>query len=168
MEGRQRALIWDLRRGSTLLLLLFGILTLGVYIAIYIWRQTRAMNRHLPRDERMWLVLPAAIGLLSLATPVLLVALLLSDSNVDLIGADRITSEVAAALVLLWGLRARRKMNDFLDAAPGDETWFGWLGSFVLTPIYFNIKVNHICRSILSEAHAPPEGPARRQSSTPS
>lgn len=155
MDERQRGLVRELRWGGSLLLVLLGALTLGVYLGVYVWRQTRAMNRHLDPGERLWLVLPAAVGLLCLAGAALLAAGLLAGSE-DLAVAERCASQAALILALLWALRARRRMNEFLDAGPGDDEWFGWVPTFFFGALYFNVKVNRLNRLVAEQA--PPGG----------
>ncbi len=151
MDEKQRALIWELKWGNTLLLLLLSVVTLGGFPIYYVWRQTRIVNRYVDRDERISIVLVGIIILLGLAALLLVVpAVFLEDESLG--NLSDISGRVAAVLIILWVLKARRRMNEFLEAEPGDETWFSWPASFFFPVLYFNVKVNSIAKSIAPNA----------------
>lgn len=161
MDEKQRALVWELKWGNTLLLLLLSLVTLGGFPIYYVWRQTRIVNRYVDRDERISLVLVVIIILLGLVTLLLTVQIAFLEDD-SLGTTSNPAANVVAVLILFWCLKARRRMNEFLEAEPGDETWFSWPATFFFTLLYFNMKVNRIAKSIVANAELP-DGSAEAQ-----
>ncbi len=151
MDERQRALVRELKWGNSWLLFLLFFVTLGIYPIYYFWRQTNVMNRHMDEDDRMSVLLTAAITVFIMLTVLLALPAALPEDPGDWESMHNLAAQVAAILIALWGLKARRRMNWLLDAEPGDPERFSWIASLFFTPIYFNIKVNHLAGSLTPE-----------------
>ena len=64
------------------------------------------------------------------------------DPNLQLVSAG--SDSLLFILIVVWGFIARGRMNRFCGAMPGSSGWFHGFWTFLLTPLYFNYKVNRI------------------------
>lgn len=132
----------ELKQGSTWKLFFLGIITFAVYFAHYIKKQTAIINAHSAEEERIsdrFITFILAISYLSLA---LLVPYLFLDETHPLSALSNLVDFVNNVAFLVWGFKARTRMNNILSAQPGQPGWFHGLWTFLFTPLYFNYKIN--------------------------
>jgi hypothetical protein len=108
------------------------------------------------RDERISVVLVGVISLLGLVALVAVPAAFLGSEPLEEV--SDLALQIMAVFIALWSLKARRRMNELLEAESGDRTRFGWLPSLFFTLLYFNIKVNGIAGSVGRRSGSSPAG----------
>jgi ABC-type Mn2+/Zn2+ transport system permease subunit len=132
-----------LKSQSTLRLFLLSTITLGIYTAHYIRRQTTVLNEALAGDRRIPEGLVSAILFLAYAAVAFMILFLVEDRWLLQAGMlGDLLNVVWSILVVVWALMARNRMNELLCAAQGREPWFHGLWTCLLTTFYFNFKIN--------------------------
>jgi hypothetical protein len=130
-----------LRRESTVRLFFLGFITLGIYVAYYIKRQTACMNHYLDEERHISEALVGTILILAYITAILIVPYLLVEEGHPIQALSNFLDAIWGILVLIWAFAARNRMNILLSAKKGDETWFNGLWTFLFTVFYFNYKI---------------------------
>ncbi len=129
------------RRESTLRLFFFGVITLGIYVAHYVKRQTTCINQYLKEETRISEVLVSAILILSYTTAFLVIPYILLKEGNPIETISNLLDTILGILLLIWAFKARNRMNILLSAKKGDEIWFHGLWTFLFTVLYFNFKI---------------------------
>lgn len=149
-------LIEKFKYGSTLKLIFFGVITLGIYFAYYIKRQTAVINDHIEENEKISNLLVNLIIVVSYINTLLVVAPFvivvtggyLTDSYpITLITNSGIFDIIYSVSYIMWGVKAKNRMNKLLSAEKGSDYWFSTLWSVVFTSFYFNFKINKLSKS---------------------
>lgn len=140
-------LLSSLHRYSTWLLVLLTFVTLGVYGAHYIKRQTVVINSFLHDNDKLGLSAPNTllfISYLSLALSLLPFATLNMDqsisSSIELAGS--IVSLIWTLMMLVLCFKMRTKLHSLLNSLPGGISWFHGFWTFFFQIYYINYKIN--------------------------
>lgn len=134
-----------LREQSTWRLLGLSLITYGVYAAYYCRRQTRRLNEHLAPERRISPALPLAVIVLNWVSLALLLVYFAVEPGHPVEDVSDLADLPAGISFIVWGFAARSRMNELLHARPKELEWFHGLWTFLLTPLYFNFKVNRLC-----------------------
>ncbi|MGE9296401.1 MAG: DUF4234 domain-containing protein [Puniceicoccales bacterium] len=143
-EKHGEEVIQSLHYGSTWKLVGLGIITYGIYYAHYIKRQTTILNQSLPEDRRIRDSFPKVILGASYLSLVLVIAYFIVDDSTEIDAASSAVDSICNILILVWGFKARNRMNECIKADPKSKRWFNGLLTFFLTPLYFNYKINKL------------------------
>ncbi|KZM43688.1 hypothetical protein OA92_08365 [Marinomonas sp. SBI22] len=166
-------LIKELQHQGTWRLVILSIVTLTVYWAHYIARQSKIINTVVSDKEKISKEFISVLFVLSYfsLSMVFIEALLLIDSIRDSFVAFLINSDVASNIYLLlldidtysglvifimivvWAVKVRNRMNTYCELNKGDLSRFNIFWSIVFTPYYFNYNVN----CIMEEESVEPE-----------
>lgn len=147
------ALIKKLKYGSTLKLIFLGIVTLGIYFAYYIKKQTTIINDQIEENEIISNLLVNIILVVSyintflVISPFVIVATggYLNDTHpISLITNSGIFDIIYTIAFIIWGVKAKNRMNKLLSAEKKSDYWFSTFWSVVLTSLYFNFKINKL------------------------
>ena len=130
---------------STAKLVGLGIITYGVYLAYYIKRQTARINKIIGEEERISEGFVDSIMALSYISLILFVAYLIVDEGHPVEIVSDITDRVWALMLLIWGFKARNRIHSAYEITTEDTEWFHGFWTFILSPVYFNYKINCIC-----------------------
>ena len=131
-----------LRRESTWRLFFLSIITLGIYAAYYIKRQTACINQYLDQKRQISGELVGAILILTYVTAILFVPSLLVEEGHPIAAISNLLDKIWFILEVVWAFKARNRMNMLLSATKDDEAWFHGLWTFLFTVLYFNFKIN--------------------------
>ncbi|WP_028579640.1 hypothetical protein [Desulfogranum japonicum] len=147
LNSETDSLLHDLKYRSTWSLLLLTVVTLGVYSAHYVRRQSMVINTYLGEDEQ---ISPVFYNIILVSSYILLILILLyvsvlQNDSLDL--ASDICSRGSNILLLIWAFMARKKMNSLLSAVKGGDYWFHGFWTFFFQHLYFNYKINKITAS---------------------
>jgi len=146
MENKE--LIEKLKNQSTWKLLGLGVVTFGVYFAHYIKKQTDIINEHLHIDLQISKGFIISIMILSYASVALFIAYLIVDYGHPIEKVSHITDKVWAIMLVVWGFKARNRVNSHCFLISNRKNWFHGLWTFFFTPLYFNYKVNQLNASL--------------------
>lgn len=130
---------------STIILLFLSLITVGIYTAHYVRRQSKTINAQVEDSAQripQWFV-HTFLGLAYLSAA-LIVPYVLVEAGHPLETVSDWLDRVYLALLIAWGFEARRRMNGLLAAERGGEGWFSGLWTFLFTPFYFNYKVTKL------------------------
>lgn len=130
-----------LRRESTLRLFLLGVITLGIYFAHYIKRQTACMNQYLDQERRISGELVWTILILAYISLILFVPYIFVEEGNPIEAISNLLDTIWGILLVVWAFKARNRMNMLLSATKGSEAWFHGLWTFLFTVLYFNFKI---------------------------
>ena len=136
-----------LEYGSTWKLLGLGIITLAVYFAHYIKKQTAVINEHCEENERISDSFVTFVIVISYVSLGFFFAYLFVDETHPIAAMDRLVDTINAinnVAFIVWGFKARNRMNVILSAKKKENVWFHGLWTFLFTPLYFNFKVNKL------------------------
>jgi len=132
----------SLKRESTWRLFFLGVITLGIYVAHYIKRQTACMNQYLDKEKQISGELVGAVLILAYISAILFVPSLLVEEGHPIAAISNLLDTIWEILLLVWAFKARNRMNMLLSATKGSEAWFHGLWTFLFTALYFNFKIN--------------------------
>jgi hypothetical protein len=155
-----RDLIKGLKDQSTWSLLGLGIITYGVYFAFYIKRQTDKINVHLNQESAISNGFITSIFVMSILSAALFIPYLLVDSGHPIKRISDFVDRVWNVMLVVWGFKARNRMNSLCSFNNDNRNWFHGLWTFFSTPLYFNYKINR-----LNENNAEQVAPADLQTS---
>jgi len=145
-------LISQLSYIDTWKLIVLAVVTMGIYLAYYIRRQSAVINAISASHESIpaWLV--TACQLLAFSSLALFVSHLVTDNRMTH-QADEVIGLIFNISLMAWGFAARQSMHTLLKATPNSGFWFDGLWTVLLSPLYFNYRINSI-------AEVTPEVPA--------
>lgn len=131
-----------LKRESTWRLFFVGVITLGIYIAHYIKRQTACLNQYLDKEKQISEGLVGTILILAYMSVILFVPSIFVEEGSPFEAIGNLLDTIWGILLVVWAFKARNRMNMLLSASKGSEFWFHGLWTFLFTALYFNFKVN--------------------------
>lgn len=137
-------LLSDLKYGPTVKLFVLGVVTYAVYFAHYMKRQTAFINQHCEPEERISEGLITFIMVISYLSLGLFIAYLFVDETHPIAALSGLVDFVNNVAFIVWGFKARKRMNQLLASEAGETGWFHGLWTFIFTPLYFNFKVNQL------------------------
>ncbi len=138
----------ELVEQSTWRLFWLSFITFGIYFVHYIARQTDKLNIYLDDCQKIsksfisFLILFMYIG--SIAT---LFSIFFENKLFE--GLENNFSLVSTIFLIIWGFKARNRINKLMNYTRRDNNWFNAFWTFFLTPLYFNYKINCIWNEIL-------------------
>ncbi|MCP4750317.1 MAG: DUF4234 domain-containing protein [Proteobacteria bacterium] len=150
----KKEILKNLQDQSTWRLLLLTLVSLGIYGAHYIKRQTSNANQYLDEKGRIPTGLVYFILVLSYIYAIFTLLSIFAPIESPI---DEALTVVLEAAIIVWGFKARNRMNTLFSARKGDANWFNGFWTFVFTPLYFNFKVNTL-NDLLLEQDDKPEG----------
>ena len=159
-----------LKSQSTWRLVFLSLITQGIYTSHYIKRQTRILNEHLDKENKIAQGFVTAILVLSylkaitLIVPYVMVEKghpmeMISDLTVDI---ARYLLIVRYLLVLIWAVMASNRMNVLLAAAKGQPCRFNAFWTLLFPAFYFDFKINKL-NDRCDEASDVPRIPSHRR-----
>ncbi len=134
--------IGSLKSESTWQLLGLGIITLGVYFYHYVASQTHQLNYYLSDRQQVPQALLWSIFVTTYTSLALFLWSLFVEDDHPVMHLDLGINLTSSLLLLVWGFYARNRMNLLNQADKHDPAWFHALWTFLLTPLYFNFKIN--------------------------
>jgi hypothetical protein len=137
----------QLKSQSTWRLFFLSFITLGIYTAHYIKRQTTRMNQYLDRERQISEGFVSTILILAYVTVILVIPYVLIEEG-PIEGISNLLDAVWSILVLVWAFKARNRMNMLLSATKDQARWFHGLWTFLFTALYFNFKINTLNESL--------------------
>jgi hypothetical protein len=123
-------------------LIFLSLVTLGIYSAHYIKRQTLTLNVYLDKERQISEGFVNSILILAYVTVILLVPYFLVEEGHPIETKSDSLDTIWAVLVVIWAFKARNRMNTLLAAPKGQADWFHGLWTFLFTVFYFNFKIN--------------------------
>jgi hypothetical protein len=140
---------------STLRLLFLSTITLSVYYAHYIKRQTNKINEIVEGDKKISAGFASVIMILTYVQILIAIAdifvgepfPILIDEGYQVEPWRGIVSRTWIAMVIVWSFKARNRLNEFFEITKADDQWFHGFWTFIFQAFYFNYKVNSICEN---------------------
>jgi hypothetical protein len=136
--------IKNLRSQSTWILLGLGIITYGVYFAYYIQRQSKEINTAVSISDKIPSYFIYLIFFMSYLSLALCVAYIAIDDVHGIGVALTLVDRICWFLIIVWGLKARNRVNSLCGLSRESKEWFHGLWTLLFSPLYFNYKVNCI------------------------
>jgi hypothetical protein len=121
-----------------------GIITYGVYFAYYIKKQTVKINELVGEGDRISVGFVNSILVMSYISLILFFAYLAVDDGHPVEIISTLFDRILGIMVLIWGFKARNRINSTYEITTEDKQWFHGLWTFLFTPLYFNYKINCI------------------------
>ena len=133
-----------LKNQSTWRLLLLSVITIGIYLAHYIRRQTKILNENLDDNDQISYGFVNTILVLSYISAALVIPYVYFDDGHFTESISDFADQVFNILLIVWAFKARNRMNAILQTQKGSGNWFHGLWTFLFTGLYFNYKVNKL------------------------
>ncbi|BBP02113.1 DUF4234 domain-containing protein [Sulfuriferula nivalis] len=144
---REIKLLEKFKDQSTWRLLSLGIVTFGVYFAHYIKSQTVTINEMVDEKDRISTGFIKVILIIAYSSLTMFIAsLVVNDGQLIELISD-IADSVLELLFIVWGFKARNRLNALFEISTEDEEWFSGFLTLLFTPIYFNYQINFICKA---------------------
>ena len=141
-------IIPELKYGSTWKLFALGFITYGVYLAHYIKKKTSVINDHYEGNDKIsdsFVNFVIVINYISLA---LFFPYLFVEETHPIAVLSGLIDLICGIAFIVWGFKARNRMNEILSAQKNQNVWFHGLWTFLFTPLYFNFKVNKLNETV--------------------
>lgn len=130
---------------STWRLFGLGMITYGIYFAYFMKRQTHKINESLADDDKISDAFVNAILIFSYVSLLLFIGYLFVDEGHPLESLSNAVDRAWGLMLLVWGFKARNRVNTIFGISKDDPKWFHGLWTFLFSPLYFNYKINQIC-----------------------
>lgn len=160
-----RATISQLKSQSTWRLLLLSLITVWIYHAHYMKRQTRIINQQLAKEQQISDELVNVILILAYVTALLFVPYFLVEEGHPIERISDILDLVWMILSIVWAFKARNRMNMLLALTKNKTNWFHGFWTLLFTTLYFNYKINKLNDTLAEPDDAPNEDSAVASSS---
>jgi hypothetical protein len=136
-------IITHLKSQGTWCLVLLSIITLGIYTAHYIKRQTCIFNKYLDREQKISSLLAYLIMFISYER---VIVLLLSVFMNQLISEDMnfFRNLLRFILVIVWAFQVRNRINKLLLLSANRTLWLNRGLTFFFTIFYINYMINSL------------------------
>ncbi len=139
-------LLKELKSQSTWRLLILSIITLSIYDAYYVKRQSEIINKHIEKDRQITKGFVIAFYLVSCMAAFLLVPSFLADGEdlrqIELV--SNIFDYIWIIMDIAWALIARSKMHKLFQNYNENNFNFSILWSIIFGVYYFNFKINKL------------------------
>ena len=136
--------IEDFLSQSTLKLVGLSILTLGIYIAHFMYNQTKKINKKLDVEKQIPLDFLKFIVVLTYASVIFYALSIIYFEIVSISRISEVFSNVLWLASMVWAVMVRNRMNDLFEYEKDNNMWFNLLWSILFTPFYFNYKIGCI------------------------
>lgn len=137
-------LLRQLKKESTWTLFFLTFITLGIYSAHYIKRQTSIINEHIDDTLRVSDGYINSILILSYVSVLLIIPYFFIEEGHPVNTVSNLLDRLWVIMVLIWAFKARNRMNILLSCEKGSESWFHGFWTFLFQQLYFNYKVNKL------------------------
>ncbi len=136
-------IITHLKSQRTWRLIFLSIITLGIYTAHYIKRQTCIFNKYLDREQKISPLLAYLIMFISYER---VIVLLLSVFMNQLISEDMnfFRNLLRLILVIVWAFQVRNRINKLLLLSANRTLWLNRGLTFFFTIFYINYMINSL------------------------
>ncbi|TCS39977.1 DUF4234 domain-containing protein [Reinekea marinisedimentorum] len=138
---------------ATFRLVVLNLITLGVYNAFYIKRQSKRLNLYLDKNQKIPDLLISMIILFSYLSIAIMIGRHFLEISSPVENLLKIADQLRWAFSLLWAFEAKNRINTIFQIDRDDDEWFEGAWSFIFGAVYFNYKVNQVC-----EIHDPQRG----------
>jgi len=145
----------DFKNQSTWMLVFLSIITLGIYLAHYMKRQTKVFNKHLDPSDQISEGFLNSIILLYYLSAFLLIPFFFLENGETIGNVSDLVDRIANIVSLVWAFKAKNRMVSILSAKAKEPNWFHGLWTFLFQAFYFNYKINKIKKSSPSLSVAP-------------
>ena len=142
---------------STWKLIGFAILTLGVYPAHYIKRQTKLINEQSEENEKISASFINLIVFIAYLYMGIIIANIVITEYIEPSSNPvypysytvwtlvvNILSWLFYIIYMTWSFKARNRMNRILSAQRKEKEWFHGFWSIIFVNYYFNFKINKL------------------------
>ncbi len=144
---------------DTLILVLLALVSFGIYLAFYIRRQSALINAAAEKPEQR-LSEGFTLTAMILASAALCTQLLsFTAASEALSHLNEMTGLLFNISLAAWGFAARRSLHAITSAAQDSSLWFDGLFTLLLSPFYFNYRINQIFKR---DSLQPRQGSASR------
>lgn len=140
----KREILSELSSQSTWRLSGLSLITFFVYAAHYMKRQTKVINEHCKSEDRISEGFVAFILWISYLSLLLFIAYLFVEETHPIAKISNLVDRASNIAYIVWGFKARNRMNNILGSERKSKNWFHGLWTFLLSPFYFNFKINQL------------------------
>ena len=89
---------------------------------------------------------------MSYASLVLFIAYMFVEEGHPIEGVSGLVDMIVSIMLIVWGFKARNRVNSSCDFTPESSDWFHGFWTFLFSPLYFNYKVNCILEGNVEQA----------------
>jgi hypothetical protein len=141
-------IISELKYGSTWKLIGLFLITYGVYGAHYVKTKTSVINEQCQFNERISDAFINFIIVINYVSLALFFPYIFVEDTHPIAGLSGLVDFVAGVTFIVWGFMARKRLNMLLSSSKADGEWFHGAWTFLLSPFYFNFKVNKLSETV--------------------
>jgi hypothetical protein len=145
-KNQNNSVIQELSYQSTWKLFFFAVITLGIYSAHYIKRQSKVLNKYSSPERQISSGFVTFILILSYISVASLIPFFFIEVSSDLESMSNLIDFVWGISILVWAFKANSSVHELLKAQKGSSNWFHGLWTFLFRDLYFNYKVNRLNR----------------------
>ena len=142
------------REQSTWRLVGLGVITYGIYFAYYIKRQTHKINASLTDDQKISDGFINTLLIFSYVSLFLFFGYMVVDEGHPLEPISSVIDSVWNIMLIVWGFKARNRVNTIFEISKNDQPWFHGMWTFLFSELYFNYKINQICEQYVEKEKA--------------
>ncbi len=154
-----REVVIRLKSQSSWRLVFLSFLTVGIYMAHYIKRQTKIINDYLGKEQKISESFVNSILILSYVTVILLVPLFWVEEGHPVERIGNLLDRFLTFVFIFWAFMARNRMNMLLALDKYQPQWFHGLWTFLFPVFYFNYKINKLSKDVAGTDASPNASP---------
>lgn len=140
----KKSVLDDLKNLSTWKLLFLSAITLGIYSAHYIKRQSEVINEYVDEELRISGGFIYTILILSYFSVLLIIPHVLMDQSNPINIVSNLSDRIWNFMILIWAFMARSRLNTLLNSDKATGSWFHGFWTFLFQQLYFNYKINQL------------------------
>ena len=143
-ERKPETILQDLKSQSTWRLFFLTIITLGIYSAHYLRRQTNILNKHLGHNQQISSILVTFVLIVTYISAILVIPYsLLAEGHIidDISGVIDIVFYICT---LVWVFKVRNRINTILQTKSFNRNWFHGIWTFLFHELYINYQINKL------------------------
>ena len=102
------------------------------------------INEHCEENEKISDSFVTFVIVISYVSLGLFFPYLFVDETHPIATMSSLVDKINSVAFIVWGFKARNRMNVILSAKKKENVWFHGLWTFLFAPLYFNFKVNKL------------------------
>ena len=137
-------IVRDLKSQGTWKLFLLSVVTLGIYTAHYIKKQTKILNQHLDRSQQLSEGFISFFLIFSYISVILIIPYIFVEEGHPIELISDLVDKVWSIIALVLAFKFRNRMNTLLNSTPGQQNWFHGAWTFFFGFLHINFKINQL------------------------
>lgn len=126
---------------STWYVLLYTILSLGLYIIYWLFSRTKTLNEKHQSNPVSVALMYTAIFIYIISYPLMIIEVFIPEESTYVL-TSQLISFLGNILLIVWTFKFRNRLNTYLNLDKNDTKYLGPVMTFFFQALYLSYKVN--------------------------